>query len=220
MKKIISFLLLLFLFPCYVTAHELSIKLGASFAEPLDIDYKTEIVKENGEYLVNPFSGSYHSDADLLVPAITVDFYYYLHQNFHIGIGLNSELFRHTEGLYGNISYFTPYISIKPNIDIKECRLFALAKLGTTLISHENPYNLSIDTKQRISYSVGFGVEYQNFIFEFACNILHWKSDTHGQDSYTSGGGSGIADDYSYQDIIHHSYTFNIGYKFNIFNRN
>lgn len=188
MKKIISFLLLLFLFPCYLTAHEVSIKLGAAFAEPKASEVKTKL-DFNG---ISTSHHTYNTDVDLVASAITADFYYYAHENIYIGLGFNTELFRNTGVAYGNTSYFMPYISVKPNIDINEFNIYALAKLGTTFIHYENPDNLNIDTSQGLCYAFGIGSEYKSFIFEEVSN----------------------------SDITQHTYAFNIGYKFSVFNRN
>lgn len=197
MKKLIFVFLFTSFFVSSAFSYELSFKLGTSFAEPINYKATSKI---------SSYNRSFHEDVDLFAPAITTDFYYWLHPNLHIGIGINAELLRNTDIIFEDISYYTPYISVKPNIDVKDFNLYALAKLGTTFLTYKSPYHAGIDIKQRVSYSFGLGAEYKNFILEFVYNNLHWGTDEK------------IGPDISYVDYTQHTYTFNIGYKINIFN--
>lgn len=207
MNKIIPLLLFL-TFPQLSLAHELSLKLGASFAEPMASknETKTDFMGPHTLYSTN------YNEVDLVAPAVTADFYYYLHENLHIGIGFNTELFRNTDTLLDKVSYFIPYISIKPTININQYDLYVFARLGTAFIHYKNPENLSINTSQDVCYSFGTGFIVNNLVFEFVYSVIKFESNIY--DTWYSGNTPFYAD--SNYKKNQHTYTFNIGYRFKI----
>lgn len=102
-------------------------------------------------------------------------------------------------------SFFIPFIAIKPRIALSDTvNLYALAKLGIDFLTQDN--NMKAGS---IYYGFGTGIEVHNFVLEF----IYGVNSYHNSQNIIVNGYTIHSETI---DLKLHTYTINIGYKFNL----
>ena len=135
------------------------------------------------------------------------DFYYYLHSNVALGVGINNIFDSKADYGYDDKYGFTNiYFSVKPKMDLKSdifTGVYGIAQIGYGILRLD--YDDEIihpDKKNGLYWAVGAGAEImKNFIFEliYSCNNASIE----------------IPYDPSF-DIKYSAFSVNIGYKFSL----
>ena len=139
------------------------------------------------------------------------DFYYYVHPQVGLGIGINN-IFDSTAdyGFDDKYGFTNIYFAVKPKLDLQSdifTSVYLIGQLGYGIFRFDfdpGPYSeTSFDTKNGLYWGIGAGVEImKNFIFEliYSCNDAGVDFSDYA---------------YSEADIKYSAFSVNVGYKFN-----
>ncbi len=140
------------------------------------------------------------------------DFYYYVHPQVGLGIGINN-IFDSTAdyGFDDKYGFTNIYFAVKPKLDLQSdifTSVYLIGQLGYGIFRFDydpGPYpEPSFDTKNGLYWGIGAGAEImKNFIFEliYSCNDAGVDFD---EDSV-----------YESVDVKYSVFSINLGYKFN-----
>ena len=172
---------------------DLDLKLGYTVSDSIKI-----------EYTAGSDSGS--TDKNFILGA---DFYYYLHSNVALGVGINNLFYSKADYGYDDKYGFTNiYFSVKPKMDLKSdifTGVYGIAQIGYGILRLDydtDGMGPQPDKKNGLYWAVGAGAEImKNFIFEliYSCNNA----------------GIEFTNDPS-ADIKYSAFSVNVGYKFSL----
>ena len=170
---------------------DLDLKLGYTVSDSIKI-----------EYTAGSDSGS--TDKNFILGA---DFYYYLHSNVALGVGINNLFYSKADYGYDDKYGFTNiYFSVKPKMDLKSdifTGVYGIAQIGYGILRLDyDDEVIHPDKKNGLYWAVGAGAEImKNFIFElqYSCN------------------NASIEIPYApSNDIKYSAFSVNVGYKFSL----
>ncbi len=165
----------------------------------MDLDLKL------GYTLSNSVKLGYDSGSTDKSFILGADFYYYLHSNVALGVGINNIFDSKADYGYDDKYGFTNiYFSVKPKMDLKSdifTGVYGIAQIGYGILRLDyDDEVIHPDKKNGLYWAVGAGAEImKNFIFEliYSCN------------------NASIEIPYSTSnDIKYSAFSVNIGYKF------
>ena len=166
----------------------------------MDLDLKL------GYTLSNSVKLGYDSGSTDKSFILGADFYYYLHSNVALGVGINNIFDSKADYGYDDKYGFTNiYFSVKPKMDLKSdifTGVYGIAQIGYGILrlDYDTDGGPEPDKKNGLYWGIGAGAEImKNFIFEliYSCN----NASIEFQD------GSSF-------DIKYSAFSVNVGYKF------
>lgn len=172
---------------------DLDLKLGYTLSDSIKL-----------EYADGSDSGS--TDKNFILGA---DFYYYLHSNVALGVGINNIFDSKADyGFNDKYGFTNIYFSVKPKMDLKSdifTGVYGIAQIGYGILRLDydtDGVEPQPDEKNGLYWAVGAGAEImKNFIFEliYSCNNagIEFTND-------------------SSADIKYSAFSVNIGYKFSL----
>lgn len=186
-------------------------KIGGAMAEPVHENNFVDFIDLRDNSFYNSFSSYSNADTNFLTPSITAQYLYSVNKNIDIGAGAALELSRKHGRRYSS-TFLLPHIIFKPKIQLNSYNLYILHNIGFTSSIFDNFYN---KTKGMMYYAFGAGVEYNNLVFEFVYGVNKWKYEGSDIIDMYDGSYFKMQSDYEYTNT-QRTYTFNIGYKFNL----
>ena len=170
----------------------------------MEVDVKAGYTLSNSIEMGH-FSGS--TDKSFILGA---DFYYYVHSNVALGVGINNIFDAKADYGYDDKYGFTNiYFTVKPKLDLQSdifTGIYGIAQIGYGILRFD--YDTEVDSDPQpnkengLYWGIGAGAEImKNFIFELVYSCNDASGNFTGRPSF---------------DIKYSAFSVNIGYKFSI----